>query len=82
MDAQILPLVLLGRLLSSDRKLLNRKDLSWMILEDLPARSCNVFAVGVLIMLPLSVVAEANLGSFVGRRRTHVLLLLLQSLWR
>lgn len=82
MDAQFLPLVLLDRLLSTNRKLLNRKDLSWMLLEDLPARPWDILAVGVLIMLPLSVVAEANFGSFVVVRRTHVLLLLPQSLWR
>lgn len=65
MDAQFLPLVLLLGLLSTYRKLFNRKDLSRMLLEDLPARPWNILAVGVLIMLSLSVVAEANLGSFV-----------------
>lgn len=78
MDAQFLPFFLLLRLLSSNRKLFNCKDLSRMFLDDLPARPWNIFAVGVFIMLPLSVVAEANLGSFVVMRRTHVFLLLPQ----
>lgn len=74
-NPQFLPLVLLGRLLSSNRKLLDWKDLPWMVLEDLPARPWKVFAVSLLIMLPLSVVAEANLRSFIVVRRAHILLL-------
>lgn len=78
MNAQFLPLVLLCRLFCTYRKLLNCKYLSRMFLEDLPARPWNLPVAGVLIMLPLSVVAEANLRSFVVVRRAHVFLLLLQ----